>query len=122
MRVLVNSHLWHWMLAAIKTLQLLIARDANTPTDITNVFSSEEVEFINILVPMLEGKTDKLKNPHKSDDLRFAVWAIARLAGWSAYQKQSPPGPITLHRGMVIFKQLFRGFIFNKSICQRTST
>ena len=108
--------------AAIKILQLLIARDITTPTDITNVFSGEEIEFIKILVPTLEGKTDKLKNPHKNDDLRFAVWVMARLAGWSGYQKQSPPGPITLHRGMVIFKQLFRGFIITKSICQRTST
>lgn len=108
--------------AAIKILQLLIARDAQAPSDIDNVFSSQEVEFIKILAPTLEGNTEKLKNPHKNNDLRFAVWVIARLAGWSGYQKQSPPGPITLHRGMVIFKQLFQGFIITKSIYQRTST
>jgi hypothetical protein len=108
--------------AAIKVLQLLIARDASTTTHISNVFSLEEVEFIKILAPTLEGKTDKLKNPYKIEDLQFAVWTIARLAGWSGYQKQSPPGPITLHRGMLIFKQLFQGFILTKSICQRTST
>ena len=106
--------------AAIKVVQLLIARDASTTTHISNVLSLEEVEFIKILAPTLEGKTDKLKNPYKIEDLRFAVWTIARLAGWSGYQKQSPPGPITLHRGMLIFKQLFQGFIFTKSICQRT--
>lgn len=107
---------------AIKILQLVMAKDVANPTDITNVFSEDEVEFIKILAPTLEGKTDKLKNPYKNDDLRFAIWVIARLAGWSGYQKQSPPGPITLHRGMVIFKQLFRGFIITKSICQRTSS
>lgn len=108
--------------AAIKILQLLIARDAAAPVDITNVFSGEEVEFIKTIAPTLEGKTDKLKNPYQNDDLRFAIWVMARLAGWSGYQKQSPPGPITLHRGMVLFKQLFRGYNINKSTGQRTST
>ena len=40
-----------------------MAKDVANPTDITNVFSEDEVEFIKILAPTLEGKTDKLKNP-----------------------------------------------------------
>jgi Transposase DDE domain len=106
--------------AAVKVLQLLIARDADTPQPIQTAFSEQEIEALTVLSPTLEGNTEKLKNPHNPTELKFAIWVVARLAGWSGYQKQTPPGPITLHRGLLKFKQIFEGYKIAKSIYQRT--
>ena len=106
--------------AAVRVLQLLIARDSPVEAPIQTGFSEGEISILKQLSPTLEGKTDKLKNPYKDQDLRFAIWVIARLAGWSGYQKQPPPGPITLHRGLLRFRQLVEGFNLAKSIFQRT--
>ena len=106
--------------AAIRVLQLLIARDSDTLQNTNTAFSDQEIEALTIISPTLEGNTDKLKNPYSPNDLKFAIWVIARLAGWSGYQKQSPPGPITLHRGVVKFKQMFEGFILAKEMYQKS--
>jgi hypothetical protein len=58
----------------------------------------------------LEGKTDKLKNPHSKECLAFAAWVIARLAGWSGYTSQRPPGPIDFLIGLQRFNERFQGF------------
>jgi hypothetical protein len=106
--------------AAVRVLQLLIARDADTPQPIQTTFSEQEIEALMVLSPTLEGNTEKLKNPYNPSEVKFAIWIIARLAGWSGYQKQTPPGPITLHRGLLKFKQIFEGYKIAKSIFQRT--
>ncbi len=105
--------------AAIRVLQLLIARDSHVPQPIEDVFSKDEINVLKVLSPTLEGNTEKLKNPYSSSELKFALWVIARLAGWSGYQKQTPAGPITLHRGLLKFKQLFDGFKIAKTIQQQ---
>ncbi len=106
--------------ASIRVLQLLIARDSDTRQPIETAFLEQEIEALKVLSPTLEGNTEKLKNPYNPSELKFAIWVIARLAGWSGYQKQTPPGPITLHRGLLKFKQIFEGFKIAKSIYQRT--
>lgn len=106
--------------AAVRVLQLLIARDSDTVQPIETAFSQQEIEALTVLSPTLEGNTEKLKNPYNPSELKFAIWVIARLAGWSGYQKQTPPGPITLHRGLLKFKQIVEGFKIAKSIFQRT--
>jgi hypothetical protein len=106
--------------AAVRVLQLLIARDSDTIQPIETAFSEQEIEALTVLSPTLEGNTEKLKNPYNPSELKFAIWVIARLAGWSGYQKQTPPGPITLHRGLLKFKQIFEGYKIAKSIFQRT--
>ena len=106
--------------AAVRVLQLLIARDSDTIQPIETAFSQPEIEALTVLCPTLEGNTEKLKNPYNPSELKFAIWVIARLAGWSGYQKQTPPGPITLHRGLLKFKHIFEGYKIAKSIFQRT--
>ncbi len=106
--------------AAVRVLQLLIARDSDGSQPIETAFSAQEIEALSVLSPTLEGNTEKLKNPYNPSELKFAIWVIARLAGWSGYQKQTPPGPITLHRGLIKFKQIFEGYKIAKSIFQRT--
>lgn len=90
--------------ASIRVLQLLIARDSDIRQPIETAFLEQEIEALTVLSPTLEGNTEKLKNPYNPSELKFVVWVVARLAGWSGYQKQTPPGPITLHRGLLKFK------------------
>jgi len=52
------------------------------------------LDFAGALNSTLEGKTDKLKNPHQ--EASFA-WTIARLGGWSGYQRYRPADPKTIH-------------------------
>ncbi len=66
--------------------------------------------FRTLLNPTVEGKTEKSKNPYNKDSLAFAVWVVARLAGWSGCQKQRPPGPIDCLNGMKILNQQYKGY------------
>jgi hypothetical protein len=66
-----------------------------------------EIETLEALVPTLEGKTERQKNPHPVASLARAGWVIARLGGWNCYYK--PPGPITFRRGMEQFHAIHRG-------------
>jgi hypothetical protein len=68
--------------AAVRVLQLFIARDSHTPQPIETAFSEQEIEALSVLCPTLEGNTEKLKNPYNPSELKFAIWIIARLAGW----------------------------------------
>jgi hypothetical protein len=47
--------------AAVRVLQLLIARDAQPPQPIETAFSEQEIEALTVLSPTLEGNTEKLK-------------------------------------------------------------
>ncbi|MCF6406230.1 alcohol dehydrogenase catalytic domain-containing protein [Chitinophaga filiformis] len=66
-------------------------------------FSAEEVECLEHQIEQLEGKTDKLKNPYTSSDLKRYIWAIARLGGWKRYQSERKPGITTFWIGLQKF-------------------
>lgn len=76
--------------AIVRVLQLLIVRDADTSQPIETAFSAQEIKDLSVISPTLEGNTEKLKNPYNLSELKFAIWVIVRLAGWSGYQKQTP--------------------------------
>ena len=89
------------LIAAVRVLQLVTARDNpdNTPASIA--FSNEEIKILEALSPTLEGRTEIQKNPHPPKTLAFTVWVIARLGGWKSYSKsERPPGPITFFNGL----------------------
>jgi len=67
------------------------------------LFTDKHIQFLKILQPTLEGKTDKQKNPFSNNTLAWAAWIIARLGKWGGYNSQSPPGYITMKKGMDIF-------------------
>jgi hypothetical protein len=93
--------------AACIDIQLTQERDGKHQLPALTVFTEPEIETIEALVPTLEGKTDRQKNPHPSRSLARASWVIARLGGWNCYYK--PPGPITMRRGMEQFHAIHRG-------------
>lgn len=99
------------LIAAVKVMQLVRARDGQTKQPISTAFKKEEQEFLILLNKHLEGKTEKLKNPYLSDTLAFASWIIARLAGWSGYKSQRPAGPIDFLVGLQRFNERFQGFM-----------
>ena len=67
------------------------------------VFTDKQILFLKILQPTLEGKTEKQKNPFAVNTLAWSAWIIARLGKWGGYNSQSPPGYITIKKGMDIF-------------------
>lgn len=106
--------------AALQTMILKIAynkEDQNQSA--TAVFSEKEIALLNILLPALEGKTQKQKNPFEQESLAWSAWIIARLGAWNGYKKQSPPGYITIKRGLDNFGKKMELFkIMEKNVCK----
>lgn len=102
--------------AACIDIQLVQARDGAGQEPASTVFTQAEVETLEALVPTLEGKTERQKNPHPNGGLAWAGWCIARLGGWNCYYK--PPGPITYRRGMEQFRAIHRGRLLNPMLKQ----
>lgn len=95
---------------AVKTMQLTMARMGKEQS-ITAVFNEIECKILAAVLPTLEGKTEKQKNPHLVSQLSWAAWIIARLGGWKGYKSESPPGPITMLRGQKRFQSLLEGYL-----------
>ncbi|GEO06452.1 hypothetical protein AAE02nite_41160 [Adhaeribacter aerolatus] len=98
------------LIAAVKVVQLIRARDGTTTQTMADVFTPAEQQVLGQLNVTLQGKTDKLKNPFQPDSLAFAAWIIARLSGWSGYQRQRPPGPIDFLIGLQRFQERCQGY------------
>lgn len=101
------------LMAAVKVLQLLRARQGHTDQPIGCAFDQPQQVLLGKLNKQLEGKTEKLKNPHQPTSLAFAAWVIARLSGWSGYQSQRPPGPIDFFIGLQRFDERYQGFLIS---------
>ncbi len=103
--------------AAIQIMQLTMAREETNTQPASLVFNKEELECLKDLQKTLEGKTEKQKNHYETGSLLWASWCIARLGGWKGYKSESPPGPITLTRGLFKFKSIFQGWFLYKNMC-----
>jgi hypothetical protein len=106
-------------MAAIQILQLRQARDGQTEQATSLVFSEEQAECLEDLLPKFEGKTEKQKNPWPSHNLAWASWIVGRLGGWKGYQSQRPPGVITLHEGLTRFHDIFQGWLLARNVYKR---
>ena len=95
---------------AVKTMQLTMARSGKEQP-VTAVFNEIECKVLSAVLPKLEGKTKKQKNPHQVGQLSWASWIIGRLGGWKGYKSESPPGPITMLRGLKKFQSLLEGYL-----------
>jgi hypothetical protein len=67
-----------------------------------------------LICKKLEGKTKKQINPYAKGSMAWAAWIIARLGGWNGYQSESPPGPITMLRGLQKFELQHKGWLLVK--------
>ena len=93
--------------AACLDMMLVQERDGKYGLPASVSFAEPEVDTIEALSPTLEGKTERQKNPHPARSLARASWVMARLGGWNCYY--SPPGPITMRRGVERFHAIHEG-------------
>lgn len=104
--------------AAVRTMQLTLARDADNAARAADVFGTEEMEVLQLILPTLEGKTVKQKNPHRTGSLAQAAWVVARLGGWKGYASEAKPGPITMLRGLQRVEAICQGWkLATKDVC-----
>jgi hypothetical protein len=82
-------------------------------------FSEAELECLEYQIIMLEGKTEKLKNPYQNKDLKRYVWAIARLGGWKGYLTERKPGITTLWIGIQKFTSIMQGWQLFTDVSRR---
>lgn len=102
--------------AAIIVMQLVQARDGNSDLPAASVFTEDEIDTLDALVPTLEGRTTLQKNPQPPRSLAWATWVIARLGGWDGYPSSKKPGPITLFHGLNDFARINVGRTF-RDVC-----
>lgn len=95
---------------AQRIMTLRLSLDSSHRVEANIIFSEEELEFMNIYMNELEGKTEKQKNPYDKGSIQWAAWGIARMGSWSGYKSHGPPGYITMKRGLVDFYNKMDGF------------
>lgn len=100
------------LIAAVRSMQLVLARDGSTGQQIGDAVEPADMPALHSLNASLEGRTDKLKNPHDSRSLAWFVWIVARLGGWSGYTSKGykPPGPKTIHHGLLRLDPMLTGW------------
>lgn len=102
--------------AAVITLQLVQARDGETPEPSAMVFDRDAEEALEAVAETRYAPRTKLQtNPHAKGTLAWAAWIIARLGGWDGYPKSKPPGPITMKRGLDTFQAILIGWKARKT-------
>jgi hypothetical protein len=96
--------------AAVLCMQLVHARDGADRRSATAAFQPADIDVLHALAPTVDGRTERLRNPHPPDSLAWATWIVARLGGWHGAPNARPPGPITMHRGLQCFHSIAHGF------------
>jgi hypothetical protein len=102
------------LIAAIRVMQLVIGRDGSTAQPLGDVIADMvEVPALKVINRTLEGRTEKLKNPHDPGSLAWYAWIAARMGGWSGYTSKGyrPPGPKTMARGLKKLDAMVKGFL-----------
>jgi hypothetical protein len=90
------------LIAAVRIVQITIARDAATGQSMSDAIDPVHEPALRAINQTLEGRTQKLRNPHPPASLAWFGWIVARLGGWSGYTSRGykPAGPKTIARGL----------------------
>ncbi len=97
------------LIASIQLMQMVNARDGQTDQEIKDVFFETEQQTLILLNQKLQERAGGTVNPFNENSLSFASWIIARLGGWKGRQKERPPGPITMKKGLIRFYNILEG-------------
>jgi hypothetical protein len=97
-------------LAAVRTLQLVNARDNDTGQPASDAFDDEEIDVLGKLQEKFQGKTARLKNPFTALSMAWVAWIIARLGGWTGSPSEARAGPITMLHGLQRFDGMMQGW------------
>ncbi len=103
----------------IKLFIMQIAYASEEETEPKSCFSEEEIECLETQMKELEGRTEKLKNPYKTSDLKRYIWAIARIGGWKGYLSQRKPGITTFWIGLQKFTAIMQGWRLFRDVSRR---
>lgn len=105
------------LIAAWHIMALKLAYDTQDDKNPAAIlFTQNQLMLLGILLPSLEGKTEKQKNPYEKGSFVWAAWIVARLGGWSGYQSQSGPGYITFKQGYRDFMSKYEAFEIFKDV------
>lgn len=100
---------------ACRVMRLVRARDGQAPQAASDLFEPDQIELLAVLQLQYEGRTARQKNPHPPGTLAWAAWIIARLGGWKSSSKsESPPGALTMRRGLAEFDRIWHGYTLGK--------
>jgi hypothetical protein len=95
---------------ALTTMTLKLSLNRKQPVKAEIIFTKKQIQFIELMMGQMEGKTKKQQNPYNKGTLAWCSWGIARLSGWSGYKSHGPPGYISLKTGLDKFYNKFEGF------------
>jgi hypothetical protein len=100
------------LIAAVRIMQIVIGRDGKTSQTLADAMDPACEPALSALNGKLEGRTEKLKNPHPQGSLAWFSWIVARLGGWSGYTSRGykPAGPKTIARGLVRLDGFIEGW------------
>jgi Transposase DDE domain len=100
------------LIAAVRSMQLVLARSGGTGQKLTDAAHPADLPALHQLSADLQGRTEKLKNPHHPATLAWLAWIVARLGGWSGYTSRGykPPGPKTMHHGLLRLDGILAGW------------
>jgi hypothetical protein len=98
------------LIASCQILQLTSARKDHQDRPASTCFNKNEAKLLIRLNEKYEGKTEKQKNPFKTNSLAWACWIIARMGSWKGYSSEGPPGPSTLKKGLDRFETTMEGW------------
>jgi hypothetical protein len=100
------------LIAAVRAMQLVMARDGSTGQPVTDAADPADMPALRAISASLEGRTEKLKNPHDEGQLAWYAWIVARQGGWSGYTSRGyrPPGPKTMHHGLLRLDPILAGW------------
>ncbi len=73
------------LIGATRAMQLVLARSGATQQAITEAIDPADMPALHSLNASLEGRTQRLKNPHDDTTLARLASIVARLGGWSGY-------------------------------------
>jgi hypothetical protein len=73
------------LIGALRTMQLVYARSGATGQKLSDAMDEAAEPLVEALTQKLQGKTEKLKNPHAKGSLARLAW-VGRLGGWDAYE------------------------------------
>lgn len=110
------------MMATLRILQMMLAYEDDNEQPIDEVFDEEQQQCLRMINQQQEGATEKLKNPSKSNTLKWATWVIARLGGWKGYTSQRKPGPIVLQKGLAKFYHMYEGWTMYQKFSKDVSS
>lgn len=106
------------LIAAVRVMQLVHARSGQTGQKLTDAIDAAAEPLVEALAVKLEGKTERLKNPHARGTLARFAWVIGRLGGWDGYEGHGykPAGPKTMAHGLTRFDAVRQGWSMLKDV------